>query len=209
MSKLGRIVSKEDFYGKLGNRRITDKEAADYIEGAPEFDVYRRLELDVNPEDFEAATQAAQQKMYGQIRSNEVATPTPEEVQRMRSIPLSSPINPQAAVHAQMEKRIDPVLLQQLIRGEQLRDQRIVAELLLRELGLEAKAEPIIADLTQGSKTTSTGQRLAAMQPAMNNIQPAQILALLAATGLGGGVTAALLNQWNQQQQQQPAMAAQ
>ena len=123
MSKLGRIVSKEDFYGKLGNRRITDKEAADYIEGAPEFDVYRRLELDVNPEDFEAATQAAQQKMYGQIRSNEVATPTPEEVQRMRSIPLSSPINPQAAVHAQMEKRIDPVLLQQLIRGEQLRDQ--------------------------------------------------------------------------------------
>ena len=209
MSKKDRIVSKEDFYGRYGHPRITGKEAADYIDGAEEFDVYRALALEANPGDFEAATQAAQQEMYGRVRSNEVATPTPEEVQRMRSIPRSSPINKQAAVHAELEQRMDPALLQQLIRGEELRDQRIAAELLLRELGREAKAEQILAELMQGSRTTSTGQRLAAMQPGMNNIQPAQILTLLAATGLGSGVTAALLNQGNQQQGRQSEMAAQ
>lgn len=108
-----------------------------------------------------------------------------------------------------LESRIAPADKKRTIRTEKEIDRRLAAEALIRELRLEALAEPIIAELTQGSKTTSTGQRLAAMQPAMNNIQPAQILALLAATGLGGGVTAALLNQGNQQQQQQPAMAAQ
>ena len=58
----------------------------------------------------------------------------------------------------------------------------------------------------QGTKATSKGQRFAAISPAMNNIRPAQILALLA-TGLGAGTTAALMNQENQQQQ--PAMANQ
>ena len=108
-----------------------------------------------------------------------------------------------------MEARINPADIQRTIRTEKEIDRRLAAEAIIRELGLEARAEPIIAELIQGPKATSTGQRLAAMQPAMNNIRPAQILALLAATGLGGGVTAALLDQGNQQQQQQPAMAAQ
>ncbi len=108
-----------------------------------------------------------------------------------------------------LEGRIDPADIKRTIRTEKEIDRRLAAEAIIRELGLEAKAEPIIAELIQGPKATSTGQRLAAMQPAMNNIRPAQILALLAATGLGGGVTAALLNQGNQQQQQQPVMAAQ
>jgi len=108
-----------------------------------------------------------------------------------------------------LEGRIDPADIKRTIRTEKEIDRRLAAEAIIRELGLEARAEPIIAELIQGPKATSTGQRLAAMQPAMNNIRPAQILALLAATGLGGGVTAALLDQGNQQQQQQPAMAAQ
>ena len=106
-----------------------------------------------------------------------------------------------------LEGRINPADIKRTIRTEKEIDRRLAAEAIIRELQLEGLAEPIIAELMQGTKATSKGQRFAAIRPAMNNIRPAQILALLAATGLGGGTTAALMNQENQQQQ--PAMANQ
>ena len=106
-----------------------------------------------------------------------------------------------------LEGRINPADIKRTIRTEKEIDRRLAAEAIIRELQLEGLAEPIIAELMQGTKATSKGQRFAAIRPAMNNIRPAQILALLVATGLGGGTTAALMNQENQQQQ--PAMANQ
>ena len=211
-SGLGKQISRDEYYA-AGNPRLSLEDAKRYnIDPGDEFDVARSMFMNISGMGYPEATQAAQKLIYGDVRSKRVARQSVQDEQAARAVPLSSPVNlppaDQAYIRQVLEGRIDPADIKRTIRTEKEIDRRLAAEAIIRELGLEAKAEPIIAELIQGPRATSTGQRLAAMQPAMNNIQPAQILALLGATGLGGGVTAALLNQGNQQQQEQPAMAA-
>ena len=77
---------------------------------------------------------------------------------------LPNQLNLLGAIQRQaLEGRINPADIKRTIRTEKEIDRRLAAEAIIRELQLEGLAEPIIAELLQGTKATSKGQRFAAM----------------------------------------------
>ena len=121
------------------------------------FDVARAV-LFRSGASWEEATQGAQ-SLLGQKVQAKVARPTVQDQQYARSMPLSSGINPrptsQDAYRAGLEQQLGSAQLNRLIRGEQEMNQRINAELVMRELQLEGMVEPLLKEMqAQGTPVT-------------------------------------------------------
>ena len=82
-----------------------------------------------------------------------------QDQQYARTMPVSSPVNPkptsQDAYLAGLERQLGTARLNRLVRGEREMNQRINAELAIRELQLEGMAEPICKEMqAQGTPVT-------------------------------------------------------
>ena len=159
---LGKSISRQEFFSQYPDARYSDEEllrAGEMLSGLNDeaFDVARAVFFRAGAS-WEDATQAAQAH-FGQKVQPRVARPTVQDQQYARSMPLSSPVNPkptsQDVYLAGLERQLGSARLNRLVRGEREMNQRINAELAIRELQLEGMAEPILKELqAQGTPVT-------------------------------------------------------
>jgi len=159
---LGKSISRQEFFSRYPDARYSDEEllrAGEMLSGLNDeaFDVARAVFFRGGAS-WAEATQAAQAH-FGRKVQPRVARPTVQDMQYARSMPLSSPVNTkptgQDAYLADLENQLGSARLNRLLREEQEMNQRINAELAIRELQLEGMADPILRELQkQGTPVT-------------------------------------------------------
>ena len=156
-----RQISREQYFKRFPQNRYSEEEllrAGEMMSGPNDdaFDVARAVGMQ-NGMSWEDATQFAQ-SLAGQKVQPKVQAPTVQNMQDLRSTPMSSPMKTrptaQDTINAMYERRLGG-RLPALVRGEQQTQQKINAELVMNELRLEAMAEPILKQLqAQGTQVT-------------------------------------------------------